>query len=74
MTPEERYERDPMFHSLVNALRFHIKKMELTPTEVREAAVLACYFHEMEEVPRRVMCYTEIRDRLIRTELERSDK
>jgi len=73
MTPEERYQNDPMFHNLVDTLRYHIMKMDLTPTEIREAATLACYHIELE-APRRAMCYTDVRDRLIKIELERSDK
>jgi hypothetical protein len=48
MTPEERYRRDPKFHSLVDTIRSLIRDMKFTPTEIREAAMLAQYLHEME--------------------------
>lgn len=73
MTPEERYDRDPMFNSLVTVMEHYIERMELTPTEMREAAVLACYRYEMRREPRPI-CYTNIRGRLIEAELERSDE
>lgn len=37
----ERYHSDPAFYSLVNALYSFIQKAEFTPTEIREAAMLA---------------------------------
>lgn len=38
---EARYLRDPLFHNLVDAMYHAIVKLELTPTEIREAAMLA---------------------------------
>lgn len=38
----ERYQRDPDFHTLVDLLANAIRNASYTPTEVREAAVLAC--------------------------------
>lgn len=46
MTPQERYERDPQFHALVNVMRQYITQAQFTPTEIREAAVLATIHHE----------------------------
>lgn len=37
----DRYDRDPVFHAMVNALEDMIEKLEMTPTEVREAAMYA---------------------------------
>ncbi len=42
MPVEERYLRDPEFHNLVSALEKMIAEYQFTPTEVREAAMLAC--------------------------------
>lgn len=39
---EERYHRDPMLRSMVDMLTATILNLELTPTEVREAAMFAC--------------------------------
>lgn len=48
LTPEERYQRDPAFHVLVDMLRSAIVQATYTPTEIREAAMLACILVEME--------------------------
>jgi hypothetical protein len=53
MPPRERYERDPWFHALVDALHHHIREARFTPTEIREAAMLAQIFYE-ERHPRHV--------------------
>ena len=51
---EDRYMRDPLFHTLVESLYVIIKNGEMTPTEVREAAMLAAVKYEMElPFPRR---------------------
>lgn len=41
MNIQERYDSDPVFRSLVNAMQYYIEKAALTPTEIREAAMLA---------------------------------
>lgn len=46
LTPEERYHRDPMFHALVDMFRGAIMNADYTPTEIREAAMLACIIVE----------------------------
>lgn len=50
LTPEERYRRDATFHQLVDTLDHLIEWAQLTPVEVREAAVLACIHHETRNV------------------------
>lgn len=50
LTPEERYHRDPVFHALVDTLRAALVGANYTPTELREAAMLAAVAHEMETV------------------------
>ena len=45
MTHEERYHRDPAFRTLVDMLHHCIQTADYTPTEVREAALLACIHH-----------------------------
>jgi hypothetical protein len=42
----DRYQNDAMFHALVDNLRAAILRMDLTPSEVREAAMLACIMEE----------------------------
>lgn len=46
MTPNERYKYDPLFKALVDMLHFHIKEARYTPTEIREAAMLAQIHYE----------------------------
>jgi hypothetical protein len=46
MTPDERYQRDPMFRHLVDQLHHQIREARYTPTEIREAAMLAQIHYE----------------------------
>lgn len=45
MTPikkmRERYENDPNFHTMVNLFVNAINNLEMTPSEIREAAMFA---------------------------------
>jgi hypothetical protein len=52
MPPRDRYERDPHFRALVDVLYHHIEAAHFTPTEIREAAILAQIRYE-ERRPRR---------------------
>jgi hypothetical protein len=45
-TPREKYENDVDYHNLVDLLESFIEKCELTPSEIREAAMLACIHYE----------------------------
>lgn len=42
----DRYLRDPIFHAVVTHIRAIIDSATLTPSEVREAAMLACVIQE----------------------------
>lgn len=42
----DRYLHDPAFHHVVDSLRAVILDMRMTPSEVREAAMLACQMIE----------------------------
>lgn len=44
---EERCQRDPMFRGMVDLLESQIERLNLTPLEVREAAMFACVRFEM---------------------------
>jgi hypothetical protein len=49
MSPKERYERDPVFKSLVDLIHSYIAQDDgrtWTPTELREACMLACAQYE----------------------------
>ena len=62
LTPEERYRRDPMFRVLVDLLEHHIHMTNYTPTELREAAILAAIRYESTNI-RRVYFQDELEAR-----------
>jgi hypothetical protein len=45
-TPRDHYNRDPHFKYLVDVQVQMIEKCEFSPTEMREAAMLACILYE----------------------------
>ena len=49
-TPAEKYMQDPQFHELVMMLESFIDRAQFTPSELREAAVLASINYEMRNV------------------------
>lgn len=49
-TPREKYLNDPEYHQLVRMLEGFIESARFTPSELREAAVLACINYEMRHV------------------------
>ena len=50
LSPEERYSRDAEFYELVRMLEAFIHKAQYTPTEMREATILACIHYEVNNV------------------------
>ena len=46
MSANERYSNDPQFRALVDNLHNHIREAKFTPTEIREAAILAQIHYE----------------------------
>lgn len=52
MTPEEKYKNDVSFKNLVDTIHCLITDARFTPSEVREAAVLACIHYERLNVKR----------------------
>jgi hypothetical protein len=53
LSPRERYESDPVFHQLVTMLYAALEQDEnrtYTPTELREAAMLAALMYEERHV------------------------
>lgn len=49
-TPREKYMNDPEYNHLVQTLEKFIEQARFTPSELREAAVLACINYEMRHV------------------------
>lgn len=45
--PRHRYLNDPTYHMVVDQLRTLIRDARLAPSEIREAAMLACVIEEM---------------------------
>ena len=45
-TPKEKYENDNSYRHLVDMLTALIHQSEFTPSEIREACMLACIRHE----------------------------
>ena len=45
-TPNEKYENDLAYRQLVDMLTGLIHQAEFTPSEIREACMLACIRHE----------------------------
>ena len=62
-TPNEKYENDPAYRQLVDMLEEFIVQAEFTPSEIREACMLACIRHEL---------YRRIRLGLISAEAEKA--
>ena len=50
MTVRERYQSDPMFHAIVDMLLQELQRSQFTPTELREAVILAATIHESQTV------------------------
>jgi len=46
-TPRDKYMNDPQYHSLVDQLEYMIEHAHFTPSELREACVLASINYEM---------------------------
>lgn len=54
-TPREKYMNDPEYHQLVCTLESFIERAQFSPSELREAAVLACINYEMRHVRERTI-------------------
>jgi len=50
-SPRARYRRDSMFHALVDQLRTYIARAMYTPSELREAVILAAILEEERRSP-----------------------
>lgn len=49
-TVADRYDRDPQFRTLTDMLEHLIHEAKMTPTEVREAAILATIHYEQRTI------------------------
>lgn len=60
LTPAYRYQHDPRFKGLCNMLEGFLATTEFTPTEVREAAMVAIANHEARNQRPRMFVVTGI--------------
>jgi hypothetical protein len=51
MSVEERFLYDPVFRNIVSAMEKMIETYQFTPTEAREAVMLACVRVEERKAP-----------------------
>ena len=63
MTPRERYMRDPSFKVLVDMLCQSIHQAQYTPTELREAVILASIMYHEKQPPQPVLFEIKTGDR-----------
>jgi len=69
MSPEKRFSKDPYFSMLVRMLYEQIQIAQFTPTELREAVILACTQYEMHN-PRPFFWYGG--EEFLKSKLQRS--
>jgi hypothetical protein len=48
-SPEQRYQTDPTYHGVVDMLEAMVRQCMFSPSEIREAAVLACIHYELRQ-------------------------
>lgn len=73
-TPMDRYRNDPQFHNLVCMMLAHIMRCDFTPSEMREAAMIACIQYEQTRLFKQHIIPKECEDALsILGEWARSD-
>jgi hypothetical protein len=51
MTPDERYQHDPVFRQMVDLLEIQIREATYTPSELRQAVILAAIHYEQTRMP-----------------------
>ncbi len=60
LTPAYRYQRDATFAALVNMMESHLHTADFTPTELREAVMLAAIRYESRRTPQRVTVFSGV--------------
>ena len=65
---KRRYMNDPVFHAVVDQLRGILRSAMLAPSEVREAAMLACIIED-EYNPRPPLSTSDVEMEIMRERL-----
>jgi hypothetical protein len=64
-TPQEKYMYDPNYRCLVDMIENQIHVANFTPSEIREASMLACIKYEMHRAhPHTILVNKEVDDAL----------
>lgn len=58
-TPQEKFNSDPEYRSLVSMLESFIHSCRFTPSEVREAATYACIRYELNNISHHII-YSDV--------------
>ena len=53
-TPQDKYRNDPAYRHLVDMIEAFVDTAEFTPSELRQAVVLACIHYEMRRSQTRI--------------------
>ena len=62
MSVREKYHRDPAYRTLVDMMVSHILKADYTPSEMREAAILASIIYEENFVLKRIHLNKQLKE------------
>ncbi len=62
MTPKDKYRNDVYYHNLVDVMISYIQKCNYTPSELREAALLASIIYEEQRMPKRMLIPSNVED------------
>lgn len=63
-SPRDRYHQDPAFHQLVDVMVSCIMKCEYTPSEMREAAILASIIYEEHRIRKYIIPLEDVEQAL----------
>lgn len=63
-TPREKYLNDNHYKILVDTMMFYIERCHYTPSELREAAILASILYEEQHVGKHLLLNPEIEEAL----------
>lgn len=64
MTMRERYQIDNHFHTLVDMMMHFIQEAKYTPSEMREAAILASIIYEERNIKQMVFIEKNVEEAL----------